>query len=94
LTDIESAIADIQLFGSARQVALAESFAKEFASRRSTSLDGLLAELRDDLRKELELEPIGHSIISLRIIDHERSGAKPDNLDGSENAGAFGTQKT
>jgi hypothetical protein len=80
--DLETAIADIQLFGSAKQVALAESFAKEFASRRSASLDSLLAELRDDLRKELNLEPIGHSIVFLRIINNEPKRSEPEASQG------------
>jgi len=52
-TDMESAIADIQLFGSPTQVTAARKFAFEMAEQGQASLDDLLADLRSDLRKEL-----------------------------------------
>src|SRR5258706_11083029 len=54
--NIESAIADIQLFGSQRQVELAQIVAKTLAEMGETSFDEILNELRNDLRKELELD--------------------------------------
>lgn len=59
LTDpkpIESALADIQLFGSLSQIQLARAFVREFANTRSASLDAILEALRKDLRAELQLE--------------------------------------
>ena len=56
LKDFESAIADIQLFGTKRQAELARDIALEFAKNRTVSLDPLLADLREDLRKLLHLE--------------------------------------
>lgn len=59
LTDakpIESAVADIQLFGSPSQIQLVRTFVREFASTRSASLDPILEALRKDLRAELQLE--------------------------------------
>jgi len=67
--DIEGAIADIQLFGSAKQIDLAQKFATEFAKKGGALLDELLEELRDDLRNELKLGSIAVNIKSLRIIN-------------------------
>ena len=64
---IESAIADIQLFGSARQVAAAQEFARRMAEVSEASLDDLLLDLRDDLRKELQLEPVKGRLKFLRF---------------------------
>ena len=52
---LESAIADIQLFGSEEQVELAIAFALDLAGHRGASVDALLESLRSDLRKQLDL---------------------------------------
>lgn len=65
---LESAIADIQLFGSPAQIELAIRFARGFAQSKNESLDNLLAELRSDLRNELALESVpGHPVV-LRLV--------------------------
>jgi hypothetical protein len=55
---MESAIADIQLFGTPVQLALLRSFTTEATQAGQVSASGhdLLANLRDDLRAELQLE--------------------------------------
>lgn len=64
MQDFESAIADIQLFGTKRQVELAQEIAMEFAKNKTVSLDALLGDLREDLRKLLHLEHVpGRPII-------------------------------
>jgi len=65
---VESAIADIQLFGSPTQVELATRFARGFAQSKNESLDNLLAELRSDLRKELALESVPGVPVVLRLL--------------------------
>jgi hypothetical protein len=65
--NIESAIADIQLFGSVRQVAMAKQFASDMAAERQASADELLADLRKDLRRELMLEDVSSDLKFLRI---------------------------
>ena len=70
--EFEKAIADIQLFGTAKQVSLAQQFSVGFAKNGAHSLDELLADLRGDLREELGLEKVGSSIKYLRI-SHEKS---------------------
>jgi hypothetical protein len=56
LRGIESAIADIQLFGSAQQIELAKRVVKEIVSGSYSDPRYLLAELRKDLRRELNLD--------------------------------------
>lgn len=68
-SDIESAIADIQLLGSLRQAALAMDFATSMGDNKTASLDTLLLELRDSLRSELKLSPISNKkIIFFRFV--------------------------
>lgn len=64
---LESAVADIQLFGSPHQVELVQRFASDFAAQGGSSLDALLRDLRRDLRAELRLESVPDSILHLRI---------------------------
>jgi len=64
---LESAIADIQLFGSQTQTHLARSFALDFAQNGQANLDSLLESLRTDLRQELKLGPALGKVTYLRI---------------------------
>jgi len=64
---LESAVADIQLFGTPRQVELVQQFASDFAEKGGASLDALLGDLRADLRVELNLESVPENIVHLRI---------------------------
>ena len=57
-SDIETAIANIQLLGTPKQIQLAQQFAEDVATTRSGDLIPLLIELRQSLRQELELEPV------------------------------------
>lgn len=67
---MESAIADIQLFGSSRQGDLARKFAQEMSKDQKSSATTLLEELRQSLRCELELAPADGPIIHLRFSRH------------------------
>lgn len=71
---LESSVADIQLLGSPEQVQLARQFALDFARDGRASLDPLLESLRAELRKELGLGPLDHSITFLRIVRRTRHG--------------------
>ena len=66
-TEIETAIADIQLFGTNRQIELAQQFAEEFARNKDSSTLDLLVLLREDLRKELKLERVPKKFKFLRF---------------------------
>jgi len=65
--ELESAIEDIQLLGTDKQIKLAIRFAEEFARNNKADLDELLNDLRSDLRKELKLEIAANRIKHLRI---------------------------
>ena len=66
-SELESAVADIQLFGTANQVRLARGFATSFAQAGKASLDELLEELRRDLRAELQLDEVPRAMKFLRV---------------------------
>ncbi len=64
----ESAIADIQLFGTEDQDRMAKELANAIAERRNDASSGhLLLSLRDDLRKEIGLDVIKKAPIHLRF---------------------------
>ena len=56
--DMESAMADIQLFGTQSQIEQAKHFMDEFQKTGKASMDTLLNNLRNDLRKEMKLSDI------------------------------------
>lgn len=68
----ESAVADIQLFGSPEQVELARTFALDFAQHGTATLDPLLNCLRRDLRHELGLLQVEERITYLRITAEQK----------------------
>ena len=64
---LESAIADIQLLGSPRQVSLARQFAYDMSKEKTAPLDELIDDLRHSLREEMELEALSEPVVYLRI---------------------------
>ena len=60
--DMESAIADIQLFGTKNDIELVCSFLNEFAEKGHASLDPLLLTLRNSLRSELGYEGVSENV--------------------------------
>lgn len=76
LKAMESALADIQLFGTKKQIQLVENFASEFAQANSAPLDPLLNSLRQDLRKELGYEQIDSNVKWVRF-EGGASAAQP-----------------
>jgi hypothetical protein len=65
--NLETAIADIQLFGSKKQIKLVQTFADDFANNGVCDALTLLINLRNDLRKELHLEKVSDTFKFLRI---------------------------
>ena len=63
----ESAIADIQLFGTKGQAEMAKELAEGMASQENPSGTCLLISLREALRRELGLVPLNTKPIHLRI---------------------------
>jgi hypothetical protein len=71
--ELDSALVDVQLFGSNDQIASAQEFARQLAERRAAQLDKLLSSLRHDLRKELKLKYVEGPIVVLRpSFDNEK----------------------
>ena len=64
---VESAIADIHLFGSEEQIELVQEFSNSIANEGHASMDSLLLQLREDLRKELRLSKVPKSLNYLRL---------------------------
>ena len=64
---LQSAIVDIQLLGSPRQVQLASEFAIQMGKNREAPADELLSDLRASLREELQLESVNQKIVYLRF---------------------------
>jgi hypothetical protein len=60
--DMESAVADIQLFGTDSQVTKLNAFLNEFERTKKGPLDPLLSDLRDDLREEMKLSGLKESV--------------------------------
>ncbi|WP_320970598.1 hypothetical protein [Bacteroides nordii] len=69
INNLEKAIADIQLFGTLEQIRLSKEFVSYFKTNRTADTSKLLNELRNDLRKELDLDAVHSSdFASLRIF--------------------------
>jgi hypothetical protein len=67
---LESAVADIQLLGTAKQAELAARFGIDMAENGIAHLDDLLQDLRDSLRGEIKLEPLTKNNRVLRFYDN------------------------
>lgn len=65
--ELEQAVADLQVFGTAEQVKLAQKFAEELGRTQHADIDELLNELRNSLRKELGREPITGKMCWMKI---------------------------
>ena len=86
--DMESAIADIQLFGSKSQIELVETFTNEFEQTKAASLDPLLNSLRQDLRKELGYEQIDSNVRWFRPEGGATAAQPALPVDGPRSAGS------
>ncbi|MGH9679962.1 MAG: hypothetical protein ACRD4Y_08425, partial [Candidatus Acidiferrales bacterium] len=64
---LELAVSDIQLFGTPEQVQLAQKFAADLATTQGASIDKLLNELRDSLRRELGRKPVTGNVVSIKV---------------------------
>ncbi len=66
---LELAVTDIQLLGTPKQAKLAAQFALDMAEKDIGYLDDLLADLRDSLREELNLERLEGGSRILRFYE-------------------------
>ena len=68
MDDIETFVSELQLYGTPRQIQLMTEIVEGFKKPNNTiSYDAILADLRDTIRKELELEPISGAVWWLRL---------------------------
>lgn len=75
----EQGLADIQLLGSKEQAEMAVAIGKALAEDGAAELDDLLLSLRDDLRAELQLEPLVRPPFHIRIGGSDRrAGVQAD----------------
>ena len=65
--DLEGVVANIQLFGSEKQIDLAKKIANDISKNGSADLESLLKSLRKDLRKELQLSDNNSNVQFLRM---------------------------
>lgn len=70
---LEKPIADIQLFGTKKQISLAIELATAIVENQDSNLTGLLEELRGNLRKELNLEKVSTPIKIFRVNSSKES---------------------
>lgn len=70
--EFESAIADIQLFGSGRQIALVHELVESMAKEGLASFNPLLELLRSELRHELGMRPDDSHIKIFRFSSGEK----------------------
>lgn len=67
----EHALDDIQLLGTEQQAGMAIRVGQQLAAESRADSDDLLLSLRDDLRKELGLEPLTSTPSHVRIVPPE-----------------------
>jgi hypothetical protein len=69
--NLESAIADVMLFGTEKQIDIARQIVKSFVDDRKANLTPLLNDLRMELRKELRIKATD-KYASLRITENHK----------------------
>ncbi len=68
MDDIETFVSEIQLYGTPRQIQLMSEIVEEFKKPNNRVFyDAILTDLRDTMRKELDLEPISGNVWWLRF---------------------------
>lgn len=89
--DLETFVAEIQLYGTPRQIELMTEIAEGFTKSNSRiSYDAILRDLRDTIRMELHLEPVSGEVRWLRFNrdSGEKTANTPPNTDAPPSAGA------
>jgi hypothetical protein len=81
VAEVEAALAEIQLFGTNRQIAAARDVIAELVKGKA-QIDGLLSLIRDDLRNDLKLEPAEGKF--LWIVWPDGSRYSPDRISGAD----------
>jgi len=74
--DFQKAVADIQFFGSAKQIQYIQKLVKDLVELQLFNPEPLLSSLRDDLRRELGKEQV-QGVIAWVALFKEPEGPKP-----------------
>jgi hypothetical protein len=77
VSDIESALADIQLLGTPTQVDQARNIGLQFSKNGTVKFDPLLHDLRNTLRQELDLEAVDNTLAFFRIEFKDNAASSP-----------------
>lgn len=90
IDDLETFVSELQLYGTPRQIHLMTEIVEGFKKPNNTiSYDAILADLRDTVRKELNLEPVQGPVWWLRLNRELPEWANPPlNTDAPPNGGA------
>jgi hypothetical protein len=89
----EQALSDIQLLGSRVQAEMVIAISRQLATAGSADLSNLLVSLRDDLREELELEPVGQAPFHVRIAGDDESADDSEAKASSSGSGETSTDE-
>jgi hypothetical protein len=79
ITKFENLLSEIQLFGSKKQADLAQALANQTAYDGSSTIDPLIEDMRNELRKELDLEPVESNTIWFRFSKEFKQGISDKN---------------
>ena len=83
--DIETFVSEIQLYGTPRQIQLMGEMAEAFKKpNHIVSYDAILADLRDSIRKELNLEPVSGLVRWFRFVRNKPAANKSLNPDAPD----------
>lgn len=84
MDDIETFVSELQLYGTPRQIQLMTEIVEGFKKPNNTvSYDAILADLRDKIREELNLEPISGAVWWLRFDRGEIENATNKSLNAN-----------
>jgi hypothetical protein len=75
---LEKGIEDVQLFGSAEQIKMAQLMAQEMTTKGSSNTTPLLHNLRNDIRRELRLENVAEAEFFFRITPTIPRPSRPE----------------
>ncbi|BBO59006.1 hypothetical protein [Mycoavidus sp. B2-EB] len=67
IANVESAIADIQIFGSEELITAVDKFMEEFVVNKNIDLSGILGLLREDVRSALHLPWTNNALRHFRL---------------------------
>lgn len=90
MDDLETFVFELQLYGTPRQIQLMTEIVEGFKKPNNVvSYDAILVDLRDTIRKELNLEPVLGPVWWLRLNREPKESANPPlNTDAPPGGGA------